>query len=451
MLDNEQWTVVVEALLDQGKHGLARDVLSAIPPEDAGQEAAELFFRAQRASGDAQAAAAWQRVVIYLLSLDRVMEAQAVVEMAPPGVQGREEWSVAQRAVRFRTRHLTDSESSSKAEMEFTAGDANYDLNPQQEEVLRRLDPGVRLFVDYGCNNGRLLRAVAKKFPACRCLGLDIGVARLQAAREATPPELADRIEYHLVTQNVYATHDLAWNLSTPCVVETTLCLTEVLEHVPDPRELLRELITGFRPDHLFVSVPDAGNYHRLVKKARWPDLSWAEVRGDADSFGHLWCFDALQLARMLASVGWAPDTVELIPREDPCLLFVDIKRVPQQPPRPRVDLVAELGPTPWCPQDKRLDLDVKALQVIDLAEALVDGGLDVQVYHIGPGRTDLAHRVRYLPLVTLAFRDKGVAYVRCRDGYFGLFNPLGDLLGEFWYPLDMRGVALAIQDLLPK
>lgn len=145
-------------------------------------------------------------------------------------------------------------------------------------DEIHRLQHGGR-FLDVGCSIGRLLdRARARGFDVT---GLELGERAVAYARDhyglPVRQELLERA----------GLDDASFDVIT---------LIEVLEHLPDPRQMLRETYRILRPSGvLVVGVPNSSS------------LGVAVLHGQARTFNrnHLIFFNEETLSRMLAEEGF--------------------------------------------------------------------------------------------------------------------------------------------------
>jgi SAM-dependent methyltransferase len=72
----------------------------------------------------------------------------------------------------------------------------------------------------------------------------------------------------------------------------------EVVEHLPDPRQVLKQVASLLRPQgYLALSTPDAGSLVARIAGRRW--LGWRKVPE------HLFFFDSRTLQRLLGDIGF--------------------------------------------------------------------------------------------------------------------------------------------------
>jgi 2-polyprenyl-3-methyl-5-hydroxy-6-metoxy-1,4-benzoquinol methylase len=161
----------------------------------------------------------------------------------------------------------------SDAEEEFQSRDFDRLL-----DEITRLQPSGR-FVDIGCSIGRLLdRARSRGFDV---LGFELGERAAECAR--TRYQLSVRQE-------------LVEHAGLPDGSFDVASLVEVLEHLPAPREMLRELHRILRPDGvLLVGVPNSAS------------LGVAVLHAQARTFNrnHLAFYNEETLGRMLREEGF--------------------------------------------------------------------------------------------------------------------------------------------------
>ncbi|MFH2009575.1 MAG: class I SAM-dependent methyltransferase [bacterium] len=121
-----------------------------------------------------------------------------------------------------------------------------YRLRRRTDEVVRCArrygPPAVRSILDVGTADGLMLSRLADTFPGARCVGLDLSRELLVQNRDPRViPVLADAQTLPIRSEQI----DLA-------------VATAVIEHVPEPLRLLREIAASLRPGGLLVlTAPD--------------------------------------------------------------------------------------------------------------------------------------------------------------------------------------------------
>jgi 2-polyprenyl-6-hydroxyphenyl methylase / 3-demethylubiquinone-9 3-methyltransferase len=121
-----------------------------------------------------------------------------------------------------------------------------HELNPLRLAFIeeRAALAGARV-LDVGCGGGILSEAMARK--GARVLGIDMAQAALQVA-ELHALESGVKLEYRLA-----APEDLA--AASPGRFDIITCM-EMLEHVPEPEQVLSALATLVHPGgHVFIST----------------------------------------------------------------------------------------------------------------------------------------------------------------------------------------------------
>lgn len=129
---------------------------------------------------------------------------------------------------------------------ELVAGDLDTAYRRRVTWALDRVDPGPGgLLLDAGCGLGNVSAVLERAFPSATVVGVDLSTERLLTARRngvGSPVAVSDVGRLPLPSD----------------AVDTVLC-SEVLEHVDDPRDALRELHRVLRPGGtLVVTVPHA-------------------------------------------------------------------------------------------------------------------------------------------------------------------------------------------------
>ncbi len=128
------------------------------------------------------------------------------------------------------------------------------------DELLGRSEPSSLL--DVGCGEGVLVERWARRLPERRVVGVDLQEESIQAgwAEHAAP-----NLEYRVMD-----TPELPFAAGEFDLVTAI----EVLEHVPDPEQTLREM-ARCAGRHLLVSVPREPLWRMLnmARGAYWPEL----------------------------------------------------------------------------------------------------------------------------------------------------------------------------------
>ncbi len=148
------------------------------------------------------------------------------------------------------------------------------------------------LLLDVGCGDGTLALLVARGFDAVYGVELSVGAAR-RAASRGMIVAVADLDRALLPYQD--------------CSVDLVTCL-DVIEHVLDPRHLLRQIARVLRPGgHCIVSTPNVRYWRHLRRLAlggRFPRTS-----SDAEGYdgGHLHYFTFPDIEELLGEAGLQP------------------------------------------------------------------------------------------------------------------------------------------------
>lgn len=121
-----------------------------------------------------------------------------------------------------------------------------HELNPVRLEYVERAGPlAGRDVVDVGCGGGLLAEAMARK--GARVTGLDLA------------PELLEVAKLHALGEGVTVTYRLESaedHASAHAGRYDVVTCMEMLEHVPDPAQVVASLATLVRPGgHVFVST----------------------------------------------------------------------------------------------------------------------------------------------------------------------------------------------------
>lgn len=162
---------------------------------------------------------------------------------------------------------------------------------PRIPVIAERVEPGASV-LDLGCGNGTLLAHLAQTRQA-QVSGIDVSAQALA---------LAQKKGVACLKQADLSASDFALDGSYDYIV-----ITEVLEHIPNPENLMNKLLGHFNKA-VFVSIPNIGFYkHRLrLLFGRFPQ-QWGKHPGE-----HLRFWTVLDFARWVERLGY--QVVEIIP-----------------------------------------------------------------------------------------------------------------------------------------
>lgn len=147
-------------------------------------------------------------------------------------------------------------------------------LAAELRRLVDRGDPGT--FLDVGCGTGDFASLIYQK--GFRVVTVDAAEERPLMIRSI------DAIPYHRIDFDRYEIQGLAPG------GRYTVILRHVLEHVKDPRALLRRLI-GYGASRCYIVVPNSASLERRLLGRYWN--LWDPPR-------HLWHFDARSLQLVL-------------------------------------------------------------------------------------------------------------------------------------------------------
>jgi len=111
-------------------------------------------------------------------------------------------------------------------------------------DILRKHNPSSVL--DYGCAHGHYTMNLAKRMPGVKFVGVDITESNIEIARQwATDEGEDERVTFqHGLSDSVTGTYDV-------------IMACEVLEHAPNPGEIITNLMAHLNPGgHILISVP---------------------------------------------------------------------------------------------------------------------------------------------------------------------------------------------------
>lgn len=167
----------------------------------------------------------------------------------------------------------------SAAELEAIYGETYFasskyaDLRAQQRENQRRLDllehagvaPGGRV-LDVGCATGDFIAAAGDRYDLW---GLDVSPFATGVARERNP-RFAAQVRTGFIEDQAFE----------PASFDA-IALWDVVEHLWDPRRVLRQLVAHLRPGgSLILSTPDIGAVTARLMGRRWAFMTPPEHLG---------------------------------------------------------------------------------------------------------------------------------------------------------------------------
>lgn len=148
--------------------------------------------------------------------------------------------------------------------------------------LARHLPPRARV-LDVGCGRGVALQSLADR--SLECHGFEVSEDAIRG--------IDQRIQVRVAASLTEAAY--------PAAYFDEVILWHVLEHVPDPRFLLTEIIRILKPNGvLVVAVPNFSSW-----QARWSGAAWFHL----DPPRHLFHFPLAELKRLLSDVGFHCDT----------------------------------------------------------------------------------------------------------------------------------------------
>ena len=175
-------------------------------------------------------------------------------------------------------------------------------------------------WLDFGCGNGGLVRHV-RAVAGCDVVGFEEGAIAADVQRAGIPVLSARELDAHAGSFDV-------------------VTAVEVIEHVPDPLEVLRQMRRLLRPGGLcFLTTGNAAPFrHRL--------LHWSYVVPDV----HVSFFEPSTLALALTESGFRPEYRGAVPGHDRLIRFKVLKNL-------RVRKTGRLeSALPWRPIARLVD-----------------------------------------------------------------------------------------------
>jgi len=127
--------------------------------------------------------------------------------------------------------------------------------------------------LDYGCAHGHYVMNLMKRFPDIRYFGVDIDESNIQTAKEWALKYKED----HELVDNLFI-HSTVGEFELTQKVDMII-IAEVLEHVPDPADLVRQLKEYLAPDGVMLITTPYG---------AWEAIGYDEHKGWRAHIHHL-------------------------------------------------------------------------------------------------------------------------------------------------------------------
>lgn len=152
-------------------------------------------------------------------------------------------------------------------------------------KTIKNKTQNPKSILDVGCASGWFLNEISKKFPRARCVGLDVYKNAIDYGK---------RKYKDLILLNKDA-HKIPYKSNTFDVV---IC-TEVLEHVQDPKLVIKEIKRVLKKEGIGIIEMDSGN---LLFRVVW--YWWTNLRKGIWQDAHIQSFDSKKLENMLKRNG---------------------------------------------------------------------------------------------------------------------------------------------------
>jgi len=150
-------------------------------------------------------------------------------------------------------------------------------------------------FLDYGFGNGAFLQQVAKRGHLAH--GADISVGNVRHLAESSESKGLDIRVVHLVSEHLSVLEPLRFDVVT---------LFQVIEHMIDPLDLIRDLANFQRPgDLLYIECPNNAAVLARIKNLIDPLLPRKLTWGSLKYPEHLYGFTKHSLSRLLEAGGY--------------------------------------------------------------------------------------------------------------------------------------------------
>lgn len=141
--------------------------------------------------------------------------------------------------------------------------------------------------LDVGCASGWFISEISKKNPQARCIGIDVYDKAIIYAKGKYP---------HIKFQTADA-HHLPFKDN---MYDVIVC-TEVLEHVDNPKNVLKEIKRVLKPKGLVIIELDSGS---ILFSIVW--YIWRKLNGKVWNDSHLHSFNVKKLDNVIAACGFS-------------------------------------------------------------------------------------------------------------------------------------------------
>lgn len=172
-------------------------------------------------------------------------------------------------------------------------GRASHHRDPnylEELELIERWKPALGRFLDVGCNMGMLLRLARER--GWTAIGVEPSPALHRIATEHVGLEV-----HNCLLDEMPAAEQGSFDV---------VALSDVFEHITDPRTFLRTAGQLMKPDGiLYLKVPNAS--WNLLKQRLLKTLGRAPAKGVWDSYEHVVHYTEDTLRRMLSAEGFSP------------------------------------------------------------------------------------------------------------------------------------------------
>jgi len=122
------------------------------------------------------------------------------------------------------------------------------------------------LVIDYGCAHGHYTIELAKRFPECEFVGVDISERAIAEARKWAEDDKVENVSWVVGTADQYDEwrEGLDVGGGSALALADAIIAAEVLEHVRDPKKLMRELEAMMKEDGKFIITTPYGPWEQM-------------------------------------------------------------------------------------------------------------------------------------------------------------------------------------------
>jgi glycosyltransferase involved in cell wall biosynthesis/2-polyprenyl-3-methyl-5-hydroxy-6-metoxy-1,4-benzoquinol methylase len=152
--------------------------------------------------------------------------------------------------------------------------------------------PSAQLVIDYGCAHGHFTIGLAKRFPECTFVGIDVSERAISEARNWAEDDGVTNIVWFVGTASEYLEEqqNVVHGETTEAPLADAVITAEVLEHVRNPKLLMSQLASLMKDGGQFILTTPYGPWEQMSYQKDYPTrfhLHHFERADLHDLFGH--------------------------------------------------------------------------------------------------------------------------------------------------------------------